>query len=413
MPSGLSGRDIADIFVTWTAAFGVFSYVAYLHRGRIRSTLEKRTLFLLYCAGTLFLFRGFFWLTSENPVLGELTFVPVTLFPLAATLFIEALLRRHVRLALKIYVTAGTIAFLALDLVNSLATEIDRLTALLCFLISTLAALTVLAVTRDRRELSAAENRFIDTIVIGSAALIPLVVTDYRKVLVWISVPRMGGIAGLFFVYALMRPTNEAQPVRAFGLEVLGIAARGAIVAAVLVAVTGSITVGTFLDAAAVSLAAVLVTIVLERVKALHLEDREASFLHWLLRAETRSLEGLIASLRDLPLTEEHITLKGADLEGYDASAISRLFEDGNAVVSLASLRHEISSRGEVVAEAVEELVHILEKYDMTHAALVCGKPPTLLLLNLPQVAPQLYEVQVRLIQKYSRLLERTAPAVA
>jgi hypothetical protein len=413
MPSGLSGRDIADIFVTWTAAFGVFSYVAYLHRGRIRSTLEKRTLFLLYCAGTLFLVRGFFWLTSENPVLGELTFVPVTLFPLASTLFVEALLRRHARLALKIYVTGGTIFFLALDLVNALATEIDRLVALLCFLISTLAALTAMAVTRDRRELSAAENRFVDTIVIGSAALIPLVVTDYRKVLGWIPLPRMGGIAGLFFVYALIRPTNEARPVQAFGLEALGIAARGAIVAAVLVAVTGSVTVGSFLDAAAVSLAAVLVTIVLERVKALHLEAREASFLHWLLRAETRSLEGLIASLRDLPLTEEHITLKGADLEGYDASAIARIFEDGSAVVSLASLRHEISSRGEVVAEAVEVLVHILEKYDMTHAALVCGEPPTLLLLNLPQVAPQLYEVQVRLIQKYSRLLERMAPAGA
>jgi hypothetical protein len=221
MPSGLSGRDIADIFVTWTAAFGMFSYVAYLHRGRIRSTLEKRTLFLLYCAGTLFLFRGFFWLTSENPVLGELTFVPITLFPLASTLFVEALLRRHVRLALKIYVTAGTIAFLALDLGNALAWDINRLQALLFFLISTLAALTGLAVKRDRRELSLAENRFVDTIVIGSAALIPLVVTDYRKVLVWISVPRMGGIAGLLFVYALTQPASEARPVRAIGLEVL------------------------------------------------------------------------------------------------------------------------------------------------------------------------------------------------
>src|SRR4029453_2535734 len=123
---------------------------------------------------------------------------------------------------------------------------------------------------------------------------------------------------------------------------------------------------------------------VLERVKALRLEDREASFLHWLLRAETRSPEGLIASLRDLPLAEEHITLKGADLEGYDPTGISRIFQDGSAVVRLASLRHEISSRGEAVAKAVEELVHILERYDMTHAALVCGEPPTLLLLNLP-----------------------------
>ena len=78
MPSELSGRDIADIFVTWTAALGVFSYVAYLHRGRIRSTLEKRTLFLLYCAGTLFLFRGFFWRITNRYLLRS--FHPLAVF---------------------------------------------------------------------------------------------------------------------------------------------------------------------------------------------------------------------------------------------------------------------------------------------------------------------------------------------
>jgi hypothetical protein len=47
----------------------------------------------------------------------------------------------------------------------------------------------------------------------------------------------------------------------------------------------------------------------------------------------------------------------------------------------------------------------------MPHAALVCGEPPTLPLLNLPQVAPPLYEVLAQRIQKYARLLERKAPA--
>jgi hypothetical protein len=78
-------------------------------------------------------------------------------------------------------------------------------------------------------------------------------------------------------------------------------------------------------------------------------------------------------------------------------------------VPSLTSLRHQIATRAGSVLQAVEELVHILEKYEMTHAALVCHQPPTLLLLTLPPVDTQLYETQVRLIQKHFRLLGRPA----
>jgi hypothetical protein len=111
-----------------------------------------------------------------------------------------------------------------------------------------------------------------------------------------------------------------------------------------------------------------------------------------------------------LPLTEEHITLKGKDLEPYDSKAISGLFDAGGAVLGLTSLRHQIATRSGSVPQAVEELSHILERYEMTHAALVCHEPLTLLLLNLPPVDTQLYEAQVRLIQKHFRLLEKPAP---
>jgi hypothetical protein len=153
------------------------------------------------------------------------------------------------------------------------------------------------------------------------------------------------------------------------------------------------------------------VTIIVERLNALRSENREASFLQWLLRADTRSADALLGSLRDLPLTEEHIIVKGEDLEPYDAQAISALFDGGGAVLSLTSLRHQIATRAGAVPQAVEELVHILEKYEMTHAALVCHQPATLLLLNLPPVDTQLYETQVRLIQKHFRLLERPGSA--
>src|SRR5262245_21670275 len=233
MFSNFSGRDVADLFVTWAAAFGVFAYALYLRQSRIRSTLESRALFLLYCAGTLFLLRGFYWLTDEHSLLGVLTFIPVTLFPLACTLFVEALLRRHVSLFLKVYVAAGTMGFLALDIFDRrLPFSSHLLIGLLIFLVSTLAALTYVILRRDRGDLSAAENRLVDAVAAGCIALIPLVVTDYRKVVDWVPVPRMSGIAALLFVNALMRPPNEVRPRRALAWDALGLGARAAIVSA-------------------------------------------------------------------------------------------------------------------------------------------------------------------------------------
>ncbi len=408
MLPNLSGRDVTDLFVNWAAAFGVLAYALHLRENRLRSTLESRALFLLYCAGTLFLVRGFYWLSDEHSLLGVLTFIPVTLFPLACTLFVEALLRRHVSLVLKLYVAAGTVVFLVLDVFDRrLPFSPELLIAMLIFLLSTLCALTLALVRRDRGDLSAAENRLVDAVGAGCVALIPLVFTDYRKVVDWIPVPRMGGIAGLLFVYALMRPPSEVHPRRALAWEALGLLARAAIVSAAWVVAAGELTLATFVDSLAVALAALLVTIIVERLAALRSENREASFLHWLLRADTSSPDALVGSLRDLPLTEEHITLKGKDLEPYDAKAISALFDSGSAVLGLTSLRHQIATRSGSVPQAVEELAHILERYEMTHAALVCHEPLTLLLLNLPPVDTHLYEAQVRLIQKHFRLLEK------
>ena len=376
LSSSFSGRDVTDLFVTWAAAFGVFAYALYLRQSRLRSTLESRALFLLYCAGTLFLVRGFYWLSDEHSLLGVLTFVPITLFPLACTLFVEALLRRHVSLFLKLYVAAGTAVFLTLDLFDRrLPFSFDLLIGMLIFLVSTLAVLTYVILHRDRGDLSAAENRLVDAVAAGCVALIPLVFTDYRKVVTWMPVPRMSGIAALLFVNALIRPPNEVRPRRALAWEALGLVARAGIVSATWIVVAGVVTLPSFADSLAVVLAALLVTIIVERLNALRSENRDASFLRWLLRSDTRSTETLLGSLRDLPLTEEHITIKGEDLEPYDARAISALFDDGSAVVSLTSLRHQIATRAGSVPQAAEELVHILERYSMTHVALICHEP--------------------------------------
>jgi hypothetical protein len=223
--------------------------------------------------------------------------------------------------------------------------------------------------------------------------------------------PRMGGIGGLLFVFAVVRSPGDARPVRAIAAEAGGIVLRAALVAATIAVASAAPTFAFFLDALAISLAVVLVTIVIERLRAVRLENREASFLRWLLRAETSTSDSLVASLGDLPLTEEHLLVRDADLRAYDARAITRLADDRGGVLSLAALRQDIGGvRGG--SEAAEAVVDLLEKYDMTHVVLVRSAPPTLLLVNLPFVASQLSETQLGLIQKHFRMLERMSPPV-
>ena len=309
-------------------------------------------------------------------------------------------------LALKLYVVGGTITFLTLDLFEGLSFTATYLVALLGFQVTTIGALLLRALRRDRGDLSAAENRFVDVITASTMLIIPLFVTDYRTTLAWIGVPRMGGIGGLLFVFAVIRSPGDARPVRAIAAEAIAIVLRSAIVAAAIAVASGSPTVAFFLDTLAISLAIVLVTIIVERLRAVRLENREASFLRWLLRADMSTPDSLIASLRDLPLTEEHLLIRDRDLQAYDAGAITRLADERGGVLSLASLRQDIgSARG--ASEAAESVVDLLEKYDMTHVVLVRCVPPTLLLLNLPLVTSQLYETQLGLIQRHFRMLER------
>jgi hypothetical protein len=155
-------------------------------------------------------------------------------------------------------------------------------------------------------------------------------------------------------------------------------------------------------------LAALLVTIIVERLNALRSENRDASFLHWLLRADTRSADALLGSLRDLPVTEEHITVKGEDLEPYDAHAVCALFDEGSAVLSLTSLRHQIAAGLLRSASGRRARPHPREVRDDPRGARLPPASKALAAQPSP-VDTQLYETQVRLIQKHFRLLERPA----
>jgi hypothetical protein len=283
-----------DVVVTWRGAAGVIAYLVHVHGRRTRSFLEGRMLALLYCLAALFTVRGFFWIYGGE-VLRMLTFVPAVLLPLAATLFVEALLRRHAPPPLKWLVALATPALLAWV---PLADRADRIgdrelffRALNGFMVLVFLALACWLALRRRAALSPAENAFVDGTALAAAVGVLAALTDFRLRPEWLDL-RLGGLGGLFFVYAFLRLgrlSADARPARRRFGAVAWIALKALALAAAFGLVAGGAAGGPaggqagpdWGALAAVALGFMLLFAILDLLHTLDRADGEDAFRRW------------------------------------------------------------------------------------------------------------------------------------
>jgi peptidoglycan/LPS O-acetylase OafA/YrhL len=393
-----------DVLLTWMGALGVFVYLGHIQRSAAKSFLESRTRLLLLCLGALLLVRGFAWLEPSR-LLRTLTFLPAALLPLAATLFVEALLRRHVPLGMKLWVAAGTVVVFVANLFGVRTWNVG----LLVFMAATFAFLVVLLVRRRRSTLSPPENRLVDAVLLAMLAAVPLTVTDFR---VDLGLPwnRMGALGALVFVYTLVRMSSRRDGERITWRELATIAVWAALLGGLMLALVREPTVPRAVHALSLGFGFVLLFAVCDGLRQLRAQGRARSFLRWLLEAKTSSASDFLAALADCPVAEEHVTLGSAELQGHDVKALVRRLDGGRCVVRLSELRSaaaiDVAERAGEELEVDEQLADLLETYGMTHLCLVTASPPLLLLVNYPQLADAAaHELEMALVQKLGRLV--------
>src|SRR5689334_12000029 len=122
MPHGDGRGVLAEALVSWVSIYGVINALRVYRKQAARSRLERCAVFLLYALGALLLVRGFFWLSGSR-LLGSLTYLCGTLVTLAVALYVEALLRRHLALGVKLLVLIGTVVFGVAALAGRLPTD--------------------------------------------------------------------------------------------------------------------------------------------------------------------------------------------------------------------------------------------------------------------------------------------------
>ena len=87
--------ESVDVLVTWVGAVTLLRYRVALGRRQERSVFERRTGYLVSVLAMLFFLRGFAWINPGHRWLGAIMLLPATMLPVAMTLFVEGLLRRH------------------------------------------------------------------------------------------------------------------------------------------------------------------------------------------------------------------------------------------------------------------------------------------------------------------------------
>lgn len=398
-----------DVAVSWLGAAGCGAYFGFVWSRRAGSAQARVELLLFGTLAVLLFLRGFWWTTRE-PLLGRAVFAAATLLPLAITLFVEHVLRRHHPLWLKLLGAGTTVAFFVLNLAGALADRAPALIAFLSCVVIVLGANGVLLV-RERGDLSERESSMAGALVFAALLSLPLAVSDFREQVPGIPA-RLGGLGALVVIYGLLT-------VESAGSLVLPLAARVALMSAFAVALAGAFAlIGVSLGfpwheamwrGLPVAVAWMLLTAIVTRMIALHAESRAGSFLRWLLHARLDSLEGFLVSLRHLPVATDYVALRGQDLRAYRLDPLFELAEAKRGSLSVSVARSWIAQGRNL--DAAEQLVDLLERHQMTHALLVSREPPLVLLLQLPQATDRYVgETRAAVIQRIARRLAQAEP---
>lgn len=405
MPDATAG----DVAVTWLGAAGCALYLRHAWSELDGSAAARAAAFLFGVLAVLLALRGVYWL-HDDPWLARLVFCAATLLPLAITLFVEHVIRRHHPFWLKAFALGVTAAFFVANLVAPLAANRVLLIGFLAGFVVVLIGNGWELLRQGEEDLSANERRRCRALVIAAIVAAPLVATDFRETLGFPPL-RLGALGALLLCYVLLHFSAAGGVLASLALRLGAMLAAGALLAAAFAMTNHGFTaeaVRAALWTLPVAVAWVLLTAIFLAILHVETETSRASFLRWLLHARLDGLDGFLSSLRRLPFARDHVVLHAADLAPYRVDRLLVLAHDRREPLSLAEARSWLRGADAARVEAAEQLVDLFERHGMTHALFVAEDPPAVVLLNLPP-GPEaaLAEVRAGVIQRLARRLLR------
>ena len=248
------------------------------------------------------------------------------------------------------------------------------------------------------------ENRLIHSFTMALGFAFVLAATDMQIRPEWLHF-RLGGIGGLIFVFVCVRLTDPDEAPAVVISDLFWITVRAALAGVGFALILPPGATDQYVALFVLCLGFVLLYTIIGRLTGLRRENRKTSFYRWLIGTRSETLEDFIEALQRLPLTREHLVVRGSDLERFDDQVMASVLGNNAEVGTLGVLRSAARS-GVVSSEGADQLTSLLQENRMTHVTLLSSSPPTFLLLNLPQFASTHNPVlEVALLHKYATLL--------
>jgi hypothetical protein len=385
-------RTTVDVLVTWTAAVTMIRYAHTLSKSR-ESTLEVRTLFLATVLAAALLLRGFSWLLPDISGLAIAVGIPASFLPLAATLFVEGLLRRHVPKKMKIFAITATVTALAGTIASGIAAE-PGLTSgftrlFLVPLMLTLVSLSIVLMTRDRSSLSRTDNSLVTACLVVTLVSLPLAMTDFRLDSGW-PFARMGALGPLLICYTLLRTPQENARLRRWVRDIALLTGKSILATLLLRILLPEMGWPVFADFFVLTFALVISYAVWDRLRDSETSNRVTELLSWLASEPPATIGGFHRELRYLSLTADAVIITGDDLTRYDRDAVLRAVSGRSNVVALARLRQlrdsDTGTFDALETRGADQLTDLLERKGITHIGLLSEEPLCLLATTLPEL---------------------------
>jgi hypothetical protein len=395
-----------EVAITWAAAAGCLFYLVSMFRSGEHGSAAQR--FLIAILAAVLLVRGFFWMTGDLR-LAQLTFAFATWLPLAITLFFERVLRRHHPLWVKLFALTVSVLFFVSDMIPGLFERRAWHTAFgVCFALVVVINGTLLLMQRNAGLLTS-EKRVTDLLLLIAFVSAPLVLSDFRTLLPIFPI-RLGGLAALLFVYALLGSAvlnlSAWMWLARFVILMLLALALSALLAFALQ--------GTFQEswwqvaqrAWPVAFAWTLLTGIVVNRMAIASDVSNNAFLRWLARAPLASNADFLASLTGSPDASTHLVVQSTDLGDYSITTLARLADVEDGVVSLRHARARRGAGDNALAESAEQWIDLFERLQMTHGFIARRDPLTVTLVSLPATtSAAAAEARLRVVQNISRQL--------
>jgi hypothetical protein len=191
-----------DGVINIITAIAVIVYAIYVNLSEKNSGLRKRLLMLFILLGSLCLLRGVNYIFDLGILIEEVVMMISSIIPLSLFLMVELLMRRHLPVLAKLSITISTMGLL----LGLFLFGINRhfMMALMFEYVVIFIYFAYVLLLHKNLNLEKNEKRLIFLVSMISIFVIPMIITDFKKVFGWDTI-RYGAFGILFFLYSLIR----------------------------------------------------------------------------------------------------------------------------------------------------------------------------------------------------------------